>query len=143
MVEDNVTRDYGTDAIAIEWRAHRCIHAAVCLQGLPEVFDVNRRPWILPENADADAIAQVVAQCPSGALHFRRLDGGAQEAPDAEPTLLTLPDGPLLVRGDIDVVDGDGNVFRHDTRLALCRCGASENKPFCDNSHRRIGFRAP
>jgi hypothetical protein len=107
------------------------------------VFDVNRRPWILPENADADAIAQIVAQCPSGALHFRRLDGGAQEAPDAEPTLLTLPDGPLLVRGDIDVVDSEGNVFRHDTRLALCRCGASENKPFCDNSHRRIGFRAP
>jgi uncharacterized Fe-S cluster protein YjdI len=143
MVSDDVTRVYETPAIAIEWRAHRCVHSAVCLQGLPEVFDVRRRPWVLPEEASADEIARLVAQCPSGALHFRRLDGGAQEQPDAEPAVITIPDGPLALRGDISIADGDGNLLRRDTRMTLCRCGASENKPFCDASHRNIGFRAP
>lgn len=143
MASDDVTRTYETDQIVIAWRAHRCVHSAVCLQGLPEVFDVRRRPWVLPEQAPADAIAQIVARCPSGALHFRRLDGGPNEAPDAEPSVITVPNSPLALRGDITVADLAGNELRHDTRMALCRCGASENKPFCDASHRRIGFRAP
>ena len=143
MSADEVTREYGTEAIAVEWRAHRCIHSAVCLQGLPQVFDVQRRPWITPEQAGADALAEVVAQCPSGALHYRRLDGGPQEQPDPEPWVMTVPNGPLIVRGAVSVLDADGNTLRADTRMALCRCGESANKPFCDNSHRRIDFQAP
>ena len=50
-------------------------------------------------------------------------------------------DGPLFVRGDITVTDEAGAIVRHDTRMALCRCGGSANKPFCDDTHRRIGFR--
>jgi uncharacterized Fe-S cluster protein YjdI len=143
MATDDVTRVYETAQIAISWRAQRCVHSAVCLQGLPEVFDVRRRPWVLPEDAPADAIAAIVARCPSGALHVRRLDGGPDEAPDAEPTVITVPNGPLALRGDLTVTDLDGAVLRHDTRMTLCRCGASANKPFCDASHRRIGFQAP
>lgn len=143
MASDDVTRVYETEQIAIMWRAHRCVHSAVCLQGLPEVFDVRRRPWVLPEAATADAIAAIVAQCPSGALHYRRLDGGPAEAPDAEPTVITVPDGPLALRGELAISDDEGALLRQDTRMALCRCGASANKPFCDASHRRIGFRAP
>jgi CDGSH-type Zn-finger protein len=52
-----------------------------------------------------------------------------------------VPNGPLYVRGSIEVRDADGSIFRRDTRLALCRCGQSRNKPFCDNSHRQAGFR--
>jgi CDGSH-type Zn-finger protein len=46
------------------------------------------------------------------------------------------------VRGDIEILAPDGTVLRRDTRLALCRCGGSEHKPFCDNSHRMNGFHA-
>jgi CDGSH-type Zn-finger protein len=46
------------------------------------------------------------------------------------------------VRGDIEILAPDGSVLRRDTRIALCRCGGSENKPFCDNSHRKNGFQA-
>jgi CDGSH-type Zn-finger protein len=42
----------------------------------------------------------------------------------------------------VRIVDADGRLIREDTRVALCRCGASGNKPFCDGSHRRIGFQA-
>jgi len=112
-----------------------------CVRRLGGVFDPARRPWIDVDAADADAIAETVLTCPTGALHFRRLDGGAQEEPGGPPVVEPRPDGPLFVRGAVRIVDADGRVVREDTRVALCRCGASGNKPFCDGSHRRIGFR--
>jgi CDGSH-type Zn-finger protein len=50
------------------------------------------------------------------------------------------PNGPLFLRGQLRIVDGTG-VVREATRVALCRCGGSGNKPFCDGTHREIGFR--
>ena len=68
------------------------------------------------------------------------MDGGENEVAAAETTVEPRPNGPLFVRGRLKIVDADGRLIREDTRLALCRCGASENKPFCDGSHRRVGF---
>ncbi len=123
------------------WEPRLCIHTKNCTRALPAVFAASRRPWIDPEAAEADAIAATVLTCPTGALHFRRLDGGPQEEPDAQTTIEPRPNGPLFVRGRVRLVDDDETVIREDTRVALCRCGASGNKPFCDGSHRRIGFR--
>ena len=66
------------------------------------------------------------------------------EEPDKPTTVEVRPNGPLFLRGQF-VVQGPGGAGagREETRLALCRCGASENKPYCDNSHRLIEFRAP
>jgi CDGSH-type Zn-finger protein len=89
--------------------------------------------------ADPDEIAETVMRCPTGALHFVRLDGGSRE-PVPEETLITeRPNGPLYVRGRLKVRRQDGSV-REETRVALCRCGQSGNKPFCDGTHYRIGF---
>lgn len=111
------------------------------MRGLPEVFDSQARPWIRVEAADADRIAAAVESCPTGALHYRRLDGGPQEDAPAEAVVVPRPDGPLFVRGRLRIEDADGILIREDTRLALCRCGGSKNKPFCDGTHRKIGFR--
>jgi hypothetical protein len=102
-----------------------------------------RRPWIVLDGTDADEIAEAVMLCPTGALSFERLDGGEQEPVDMETTVQAVTNGPLFVRGPAKVIDGDDNIVRESPRMALCRCGASENKPFCDGTHRRIGFRAP
>ena len=96
--------------------------------------------WVVVDAADADAVAAAIESCPTGALRYRRLDGGPQEQPPAETTVEPRQNGPLFVRGAVRIVDPDGHLIREDTRAALCRCGASENKPFCDGSHRRIGF---
>jgi uncharacterized Fe-S cluster protein YjdI len=139
----NPDRIYRTDQIEVEWEAKYCIHSARCIQSKPEVFDPRRRPWIVLEAAPAVDVAEAVMRCPTGALHFRRLDGGEQEPVPEESTILAVPNGPLFVRGDVEVTTEDGRVLRRDTRMALCRCGMSRNKPFCDNSHLRIGFHAP
>lgn len=131
-----------TDAIEVTFDPNLCAHAGLCLRGLPEVFNLQARPWMQPEHATADDLAEVVRRCPSGALTYRRLDGGADETPDDGVNVRPVRNGPLYARGDLEIRDGEGNVLRRATRAALCRCGSSENKPFCDGTHVKAGFRS-
>ncbi len=132
MGMSDVVRVYADKEIAIGYDARRCVHAAECTRGLPAVFDDARRPWIVPGGASSDEIAAVIAKCPSGALHFTQLDGGAVEPLPEDNTIVPTPRGPLYVRGHIQLRSADGSLIVEDTRLALCRCGLSHNKPFCD-----------
>ena len=77
---------------------------------------------------------------PKRILYTRQL-GGPQEPVPEETTVQERPNGPLFVRGNVRIFGQDHTLVRQDTRAALCRCGASANKPFCDGSHRRVGFR--
>ena len=119
-----------------------CIHIGECLRGDRQVFQLKRRPWLLPDLADADVVAEVVRLCPSGALQFRRHDGGPEEEPRGPTTVTPLKNGPLLVTGKIEVRYEDGTIEALP-RATLCRCGSSEHKPFCDNRHLKTGVRAP
>jgi CDGSH-type Zn-finger protein/uncharacterized Fe-S cluster protein YjdI len=128
-------RTYTADGIEVRYDPVRCIHFAACVHGLPAVFDKGRRPWIDPAQGAPDAVAEVVVRCPTGALHYARTDGGAEEAVPPTNTVRVAPDGPLYVHGDVWLETPAGEVVLHDTRVALCRCGRSHHKPFCDNSH--------
>jgi uncharacterized Fe-S cluster protein YjdI len=134
-----VAKKYTGNGIDVFYEPALCIHAARCVHGLPDVFDPQKRPWIQPVNASADALAEVISRCPSGALHYERADGDAETADSADSVSLVAR-GPLYVRGDITMNLPDGTLVRHDTRLALCRCGHSKNKPYCDNSHIEADF---
>lgn len=59
-------------------------------------------------------------------------------------TIMLRPDGPLICGSEIAVIiqDADGNIIERSKDVALCRCGGSDNKPFCDGSHKRNGFQA-
>ena len=137
----DVERVYRNDHIAVTWEPKLCIHAGYCFRGLPEVFQPESRPWVKVDAATANQIAETVMACPTGALHFERLDGGPQELPTEETTIQARPNGPLFIRGKLRITGPGNQLIREDTRVALCRCGHSENKPFCDGSHRRVGFR--
>ena len=137
----DLTREYHTEHITVQWYAGRCIHSANCVRALPRVFDPRRRPWVELAEAGADEIAAAVLRCPTGALHYVRHDGGAQEAPDVPTTLTPIQNGPLYVRGDLEARGMDGAPLRRDMRLALCRCGLARQIPFCDNSCRTAGWR--
>lgn len=138
---DEDVHEYAGEDIEVSYDVKRCIHARECVRGLPDVFDPDRRPWIEPDNADADELASVVVECPTGALHFERTDDGAEEPVPEENTVAVAPDGPLYLRGDVELATPDGEVSLADTRVALCRCGASGNKPLCDDRHEDIDFR--
>ena len=140
-MEEKRIRYSGAD-VTVSYTLKRCIHAAECVNGLPAVFDPASKPWVKADKAPADEVAEVILRCPSGALKFERHDGGAEETPPQNNSLLVDPDGPLYIRGRIIIKKTDGEVLLEDTRLALCRCGASKNKPLCDGSHSKIDFEA-
>ena len=132
-------REYTSEEIIVSYDVKRCIHAAECVSRLPEVFDTSKRPWVQPQAASPDKVATVVQTCPSGALHYQRLDGGPSEAIPESNTIQPEENGPLYVQGNLIIKTENGDVIK-ETRIALCRCGASNNKPFCDNSHQKIDF---
>lgn len=134
-------KDYGNEDIVVHWDAPRCIHTGICTRALPGVFDVNKRPWIDVNGADADAVAEATELCPTGALRYERRDGSNEQVPDVT-TVVPMRDGPLYLRGTLRVTAPDGTLIAEETRLALCRCGATANPPFCDNSHRASGYRS-
>jgi uncharacterized Fe-S cluster protein YjdI/CDGSH-type Zn-finger protein len=133
---------YTSETITVYYNARLCIHAAECVRGLPQVFDTSKKPWIEPSKASAGAVAEVIHRCPSGALRYERLDGGLSEEIPKEVTGTFAENGPLYLRGDLKLEDTEGKVIFQGMRVALCRCGASSNKPFCDKSHQTINFQA-
>lgn len=132
---------YESEDITVEFDSKRCIHSAECVKGLNSVFNPNEQPWVKPENASADNIKEIVHHCPTGALHYK--DADSEEKPSRRNSITIAPDGPLYLRGDIEIQNADGETILEDTRVALCRCGVSENKPLCDNSHKEADFEAP
>ncbi len=135
-------RVYRNERVAVHWNPSRCVHSERCMRGLPQVFQPDARPWVQVDAATADEIAAVVARCPSGALHVERLDDGVSEEPGAPTIIEPQPNGPLYISGSVRILNANGGVIREDTRVALCRCGHSRNKPFCDGSHETSGFQA-
>ncbi|WP_425145478.1 (4Fe-4S)-binding protein [Deinococcus sp.] len=133
-------KHYTAPGIVVSYDAPRCIHAAECIRGLPEVFDTAKRPWIQPQNAvRAAQVAEVVRRCPSGALHYAA-QAAEPEQPQTPTTITPLPDGPLAIRGDLVIQTPDGEV--KELRATLCRCGQSGHKPYCDGTHSRVGWKS-
>jgi CDGSH-type Zn-finger protein/uncharacterized Fe-S cluster protein YjdI len=125
-------------AMTLIYEGHRCIHARFCVTGAPRVFLANvQGPWIHPDAIDAERLAAIAQECPSGAIRYRRKDGRPDE--DAPPVNLAAirENGPYAFRAAL-MLDGADSGFR----ATLCRCGASKNKPFCDGSHHEIEFSA-
>ncbi|MFF7775290.1 (4Fe-4S)-binding protein [Streptomyces tanashiensis] len=126
-------KEYEGEGITVTFEPRRCLHAAECVHGLPEVFDLSRRPWVQPDAAEPARVAEVVRRCPSGALQYHhRPEDAVAEPPDSPTTVRRTPAGQLVVRGDLVVTGAYGD--RHETRAMLCGCGASGNQPYCDHS---------
>lgn len=136
---DDLTKEYATDEIVVEWEPRLCMHSQNCVRSLPQVFDDSRRPWVSVASATADEVEAAVALCPSGALRTRRLGVPAAKRPQGSEVRASAH-GPLLVSGGVRVLDADGSVIYEGEKATLCRCGGSSNKPFCDGTHKKIGF---
>ncbi len=137
---DNLTKEYTTDEIVVEWEPRLCYHSQNCVRSLPQVFDDSRRPWVKVDAATADEVEAAVARCPSGALRTRRI-GAPAATRQQQLELRASANGPLLVSGGVRILDAEGGVLYEGEKAALCRCGGSANKPFCDGTHKKNGFR--
>lgn len=135
---------YKSDKIIVSFAPDVCIHAAECVRGLPSVFNTSKKPWINIAGADQSEIISVIERCPSGALKYELIDLELKEdIIKMEKTKITLmPNGPLMVEGNLNIVKLSGETVKDGEKFFLCRCGQSSNKPFCDGTHKKIEFNA-
>ncbi len=140
----NKRRDYVGKEITIHDNRKICSHAKECVNNLPSVFKLGSKPWIDSNGSKMQDIINTVRKCPSGALSYS-IDGIEYRDPkeQRDPILTVLKNGPYYITGGIDLIGeniefGEGASKEHYT---LCRCGTSENKPFCDGTHRTINFK--
>jgi len=141
----DITKRYSNGEVTVVWKPHMCIHSGICFRGLPGVFDPRVRPWVNAEGATSDQIVDQILKCPSGALSIltneksqtnQNTMENSTESKGTEVKIMVMGKGPLIVKGDCVVVDETGNETIKRGQVALCRCGASQNKPYCDGSHR-------
>ncbi|MBD2755651.1 (4Fe-4S)-binding protein [Spirosoma validum] len=137
----DITKTYTNGEITVVWKPNVCVHSKVCWTQLIEVFNPKKRPWVNMAGASTQRIAEQVDRCPSGALsYFRNEEPQQPETVQAESLVEPVPNGPLLVYGNLRVKDAEGHETQKNKVTAFCRCGASSNKPYCDGSHLKVGF---
>ncbi len=141
MSDHKITKKYTNGEVTIVWKPDLCIHSAMCVSGLPKVFNSAKQPWIDPQGGTTQQIMEQVKKCPSGALSYYR--NAEQQDPvkvEGETIVEVSKNGPLMVYGNVVIKSADGKETRQNKVTALCRCGGSSNKPFCDGTHRKNGF---
>lgn len=139
MSEKKIIKKYRKDNLTIIWQPHMCIHSGECVRRLPQVYDPKAKPWLKPENASVEALKEQINHCPSGALSFE-LEGENDAMPETSVRIVVKKNGPILAHGSLRVEYPEGRVEHKEKITAFCRCGASENKPFCDGSHNKVDF---
>jgi CDGSH-type Zn-finger protein/uncharacterized Fe-S cluster protein YjdI len=123
-------------SLMVLFEGKRCIHSRHCVLDAPGVFLANTPgEWIFPDAASVETLVGVAHACPSGAIRYERHDGGPEESAPPVNVTRIRENGPLAVNAAIELT-GHGATFR----ATFCRCGASQNKPFCDGSHVGAGF---
>ncbi len=137
-----ITKTYSSGNLNVIWKPSKCIHSGICVAMLPEVYQPNRKPWITPEKADTQSLIEQIRKCPSGALTYTMNDVSTiEEKRDPKTTSMTIrKNGPLVFTGEAVLIRADGKEEALIGTTTFCRCGASENKPYCDGNHRKIGF---
>ncbi|MCA9588747.1 MAG: CDGSH iron-sulfur domain-containing protein [Myxococcales bacterium] len=138
---DKPIHRYEGKHLDVLWDGRLCIHVGECGRSADDLFTAGRKPWCQPDLVETTNATQVCERCPTGALTYERKDAGPAEAPSAVNTVVVSSRGPLYVKGELRIAGAAADMPGVQFRAALCRCGESKNKPFCDNSHEAAGFK--
>lgn len=157
-------RKYTNGEITVYWKPSACVHASYCYRELIEVFDPSRRPWVDMKGSTTARIIEVVNLCPTEALTWKWNDEEKNKSVGSDqsnhvsfrrPELLedvtssvkedpvivkVMPDGPLVISGSFRFLNREKSRDVKSGIVSVCRCGKSNNMPYCDGTHRKTGF---
>lgn len=137
------TLRYTKDDLTVIWKPGQCIHSTLCWKGLVSVFNPKARPWVNMEGSSAERIMEQVKKCPSGALSYELNNAITETKESVDANMLNieiLKNGPILIKTECRITHSDGSTEIKQGSTALCRCGGSSAKPYCDGTHNKIGF---
>lgn len=146
---NEIAKEYSNGEITIFWKHELCIHSANCLMGMPRVFNNRRNPWINLAGANSKEVMKIIDSCPSRALTYLKSTNFRVQKPRKHKKqtpkfarVQILKDGPALITGNFIIRDLKKKKIRLESEVAaICRCGHSNKKPFCDGSHLVKGFK--
>jgi CDGSH-type Zn-finger protein/ferredoxin len=138
---DRLDRYEGKDVTVLDNRG-TCCHFGNCTDHLPSVFHEDGNTFVTPDGDTAEKIIDIVHACPSGALGFAR-NGTTYTGETRDPEIYVAENASYYVRGGIELEGEPMNQGANREHYALCRCGQSKNKPFCDGTHWWIKFADP
>jgi uncharacterized Fe-S cluster protein YjdI len=157
-------RKYTNGEITVYWKPSKCIHATTCFRELLDVFNPRKRPWVNMQGAPTKRIIEVVDKCPTQAIYWRynvdippsELSGDTNHGEEITPddvltiqkeeevesgaSISVMKNGPILVEGNFKVIGTDGKELKSMIMTSFCRCGHSRAQPYCDGTHRKVGF---
>lgn len=154
MNRERDKKEYTNGEITVLWKPSECIHSTICYKNLLEVFNPSKRPWINMQGATSEKIIDIVKRCPTGALtYLYNNDDKSDKPPQSEnqptgvaetkndPVIIeVIQGGPLMIEGNFIVVGSEEKNFGKKGLAYFCRCGNTRNPPYCDGTHRKIGF---
>jgi uncharacterized Fe-S cluster protein YjdI len=136
-------KKYTKENLTVIWQPDLCIHSRECFKGLPEVFNPANRPWVNMDAEPVDRIMSQVDKCPSGALSYEMNpeETETDNTMEQPPLIDVSENGPILISGPANLKYKGNQELKDSKIIALCRCGLSSRKPYCDGSHKREGFK--
>ena len=129
----------GTE-VTVHYTPVLCSHAGECVKATRAIFDPSRKPWVIPENGKMTDLLAAVSNCPSGALRVEVTKTEPQHMVNGDVDLMVEQNGPYRVKNVRLDAEFNG-AGASQTKYVLCRCGLSNNKPFCDGSHFDEGWK--
>lgn len=140
MSNEHVVKTYKKDSLTVIWQPSLCSHSTNCWKQLLPVFNPKSRPWIDLSAAGNDQIKDQISKCPSGALAYIDKEEKTNTVTNEVTQVEVVPGGPYIIKGEIKLKGTTVSSKPKTNIVALCRCGSSKNKPFCDGSHTSITF---
>jgi len=160
----NTIRYYSNHDITVFWVPSKCSHATTCFRELIEVFNPRKRPWVNMQGAPTERIIEVVDKCPTQALSWKynheikdfKIRQRSEPSDEITPEdvyegkdmqkkegakISLLLNGPILAEGNFSIIGPEGNELKTVVMTSFCRCGNSRSQPFCDGTHRKVGFK--
>ena len=137
-INKDILKNYEGKEINITFNRSICSGAAYCVKKFPNIYsESSSTNWISPDKGTIEEVIRSIKNCPSGALSYE-LNGKREFENFDKPTLHIKKRGPLNVKGDFELEKMSFSTHANVHKYALCRCGNSKNKPFCDYTHETI-----
>ena len=134
ILEDEIIQRYEGKNITIVFNRSICSGAGNCVRNFPKIYKNASENWIFPDEDSIESVKESIRSCPSGALSYEIDKKSTLERYD-DVKINIIKNGPLNVKGKVALQVDKFSTNANPEKFSLCRCGASQNKPFCDYTH--------